>query len=188
MARRFLVVARPRSRSSWLATFLNASGVVCQHDIIDICPSKENYRDALDVADVSGVVDTGAVLVLPEIVEAIPDLILVVIDRPRIDCEMAMGYIGLPMDMEKFDGPMRNAAKMPGALVIPYEDLDNPQTIRAIWHHLTGLPFPTLWYEHCRWLHIEPSEKFFDEEFFRRASAPNLLSGWAFSPFKQGVI
>jgi hypothetical protein len=178
MARRFLVVARPRSRTSWLATFLNAGGAVCQHDIVDICTDGESYREALDVAPISGAVDTGAVLVLPEILKAIPDLILAVIDRPRLECELDIADTCFPMDMAKYDVPMRKAAERPGVTIINYEDLDNPIIIRMLWHVLIGTPFPKLWYEHCRWMHIEPSEKFFNEEFPRRAMNPALSSGW----------
>lgn len=178
MTRRFIVVARPRSRTSWLATFLNANGAVCQHDIIDLCPGPEAYRDAMDVADVSGVVDTGAVFFLPAILALIPDCRVAVIDRPAAECEADMPSLGFPVDMSGYDGPMEEAKNLPGALVVNYADLDNESTVRELWQHLIGELFPRLWYEHCRWMHIAPSQQFFEKEFVRRSESPASFEGW----------
>lgn len=178
MARRFIVVARPRSRTSWLATFLNANGAVCQHDIIDLCPGPVAYRDAMDVADVSGVVDTGAVFFLPAILALIPDCRLAVIDRPAAECEADMPNVGVPVDMSGYADHMEQTKNLPGAMVVNYADLDKESVIRELWQHLTGGPFPRLWYEHCRWMRIEPSQQFFDKEFVRRTESPTLFKGW----------
>lgn len=170
MAHRFIVVARPRSRTSWLATFLNANGAVCQHDIIDLCPSPGAYRDAMDVADVSGTVDTGAVFFLPAILALLPDCRVAVIDRPAYECEADMPNVGAPVDMSGYADHMERAKRLPGAMVVNYAYLDAESTIRELWQHLVGGPFPRLWYEHCRWMHIEPSQQFFDKEFVRRTN------------------
>lgn len=178
MARRFIVVARPRSRTSWLATFLNANGAVCQHDIIDLCPGPEAYREAMNIADVSGAVDTGAVFFLPEILALIPDCRVAVIDRPVAECEADVPLSGFPVNLSGYDGPMERTKSLPGALTVSYADLDEESTIRELWQHLIGGPFPRLWYEHCRWMHIEPSEQFFVKEFGRRAQNPAILASW----------
>jgi len=179
MARRFIVVARPRSRTSWLATFLNAGGAVCQHDIVDICPGPLAYQEALNVAEISGAVDTGAVLVLSEILEAMPDCVVAVIERPRTACETDLLRAGVNMNMSVYDKCMDDAKELPGVLVVKYEDLDDEYTVRNLWQHLIGTTFPKLWYEHCRWMQIMPSAKFFTTEFVRRAQNPDPLAGWS---------
>ena len=184
MSRRFIVVARPRSRTSWLATFLNAAGVVCQHDIVDICPGPAAYKEALNVAEISGAVDTGAVLVLPEILEAIPDCVVAVIDRPWEDCEVDMFRMGVDVDLSVYEEPMQAAKQLPGVLTVGYDELGSETAIRMLWAHLVGTTFPKLWYEHCRWMHIELSKQFFAEEFPRRAKNPDPLRGWSLEHLK----
>ncbi len=181
MVRRFLVVARPRSRTSWLTTFLNAGGVVCQHDIIDICPGPAAYREAMNIAGISGAVDTGAVLVLPEILKEIPDLIVAIIDRPRSACEESMFQLGVNMDMDCYDVPMQLTKNLPNTLTLDHWELDDEAAVRGLWAFLTGLPFPKRWYEHCKHMHIELSKRFFDD-FVARSQDPSLLRGWSIEP------
>ena len=107
-----------------------------------------------------------------------PDCQLIVIDRPRAECEASMAALGLPMDMSCYDGPMEEAKAKPKVTVIKYEDLDKEATIRYIWSLLTRNPFPHWLYEHFRWMHIEPSKKFFNTEFVRRSQNPAILAGW----------
>ena len=178
MARRFIVVARPRSRTSWLATFLNAAGAVCQHDIVDICAGPGAYREALNVADISGAVDTGAVFFLPDILVEIPGCHVAVIDRPRAECEEDMAKLGININMEAYDIPMERAKNLPEVLVVNYADLDAETTVRKLWCYLIGGQFPRLWYEHCRWMHIVPSKGFFNTEFIRRSRNPDAFRGW----------
>lgn len=165
----FLIVARPRSRTMWLTTFLNAEGVVCQHDLTDLHTDPISFRDAVNVGPgICGVADTGAVLFLDQILAVMPCK-LIIIDRPRQACARSLHDVGLSWDLSIFDVPMQRAAQIPGAVVVPYEALDSEEVIRALWDFITdNKEFPTRWYNHCRWAHVELSEEFFRDEQVRR--------------------
>lgn len=178
-SRNFLIVARPRSRTSWLSTFLNADGVVCQHDLIDRCVDLDDYRRALrGSGGIAGAVDTGAVFFLDQILEGIPECRVVTIDRPGYECEESLAVAGVKADLTPYDSYIEAAKRVPQSIWFEYNSLDDEGALRLLWSHVAGKPFPQRWYDHVRHMAIEPTKDSLGHGLARGTRDPDYLRGW----------
>lgn len=142
----FIVMAYPRSGTTWLANLLTTDRSLCLHDPFGDGPPEtwqHDYRRR-------GISCTVAPL-LPDWT-ARYDCPIAVIHRDRADCDASLRAIGLePFTMTRWP---RGTAP---ALHVEFDDLWNEASARQLWAHLLpGLRFDALRYRLLRDMRVQP--------------------------------
>lgn len=139
--RPFFILGLPRSRTAWLATFLNYGPAFCFHEGMIGCNSVDAYARKLCAMGASYVGDSssGTVIFIDEIMTLFPEARLVVVDRDPSECKVSMAEMGIPsddiIDDTKTFIEYTKVAYSP--MVIAFDDLSK-DGCEAIWDHCIG--------------------------------------------------
>jgi hypothetical protein len=144
----FLICALPRSRSAWLANFLNYGEVECSHEMMSELSVNGIHR-FLTLAETkfAGNSDTMQALMMPDIMREFgsnqPRIL--VVERPPAEVAKSLTAIGLPTTpalMEVLQHGLEYVKALPNVLVVPYHELSVPKVGEAILEHVApGEPF-----------------------------------------------
>jgi hypothetical protein len=168
MASLFFITGLPRSRTAWLARFMSAGTVACIHDGIMGCRSGQELVEKVSKLPGTSVgdSDSGLSLFWPELVTTRAKWLVV----RRDPAESLRSFLA----MEPYPGigpiPPLAAAETIGRMsegldriedlfkpmVVKFEALDDEQTMRRIWHHLTDdfNTFPAWHWEEMRHMRV----------------------------------
>jgi len=92
----FFITGLPRSRTAWFAFYFNqVPGVECVHEMLNICTSKEQFYQSMEVDGIVGNSDSG--LFISDFQQRWPNAPVVIIERPLEDVRTSLRNIGLPV-------------------------------------------------------------------------------------------
>lgn len=143
---RFLVLSLPRSRSAWLATFLEAwhEPLLGCRSIVEMC--QKVGRD--------GACDTGAVYFLKEIRAIWPEVPVVVVHRSAADVMDSLERADMPYNFAQVTTQGGMLWDVEDALHVHFDDLDT--LMPSVWSHCyPELVFPHLRYQQMRDLNVQ---------------------------------
>ena len=155
MSHPFLLLALPRSRTAWLATWLTWGPVMCWHDGLGLGWSVGDLRHRLTTAptDYAGTADT-LLGQYPEAVEEhFPEAPIVLVRRPLgAVLDSAARWAGGALEpgtaaiLERHEHALVQLSKLPRARAYRFEDLSDPEVLAGIWGHVTrGAVEPPPW-------------------------------------------
>lgn len=155
--RPFIVYGLPRSRTAWMANFLTYGGWQCGHD-------EATYMR--EVADIGryfqrpriGAVEPGGAGPGWSIVSAIvPDIRMAVVRRPVADVVESTRRLSrdvIKWDVERLTRVftymarmLDQIAKVPGTLVLDYDDLETEAGCQALFEHCLPFRFDRSWWQ-----------------------------------------
>lgn len=160
--KQFFIAGTPRSRTAWLATFLDTGNVACQHEGLARFDSLEEFAARLEGAhqNVAGECGTLGPVLYPALVKRFPHARWALVHRDVEQVAADFTALRVPnpqlaaMQCERQFAEMREA--MPSAAVAEFAELDGESVMRDLWDYVTwGEPFPVDRYERMRELQIQ---------------------------------
>lgn len=144
-----MVVALPRSGTTWAANWLTTGALHCIHDPLRLAHFADWGAELACDGRRTGVACTGA-WNWPDWLNAHPAR-KVILHRPLDQVAASLARIGLPAALE-------GSAKLDEVigLHVPWTDLFDAAGAAAIWTHLTGLPFDGLRHAALREMSVQP--------------------------------
>ena len=141
----FAILSLPRSRTAWLAAFLNSSNLRCEHELI---ARSDSFEEAIEKMNQGiGSVDTGQVFRINDIKRKVGNLQIIIIDRDKEDVKKSLTKCRLPNADSLIDEQSRLLEKEKQFYPsFRYEDIDSK--IKDIWNIVSeGKEFPKEQYE-----------------------------------------
>lgn len=156
--RPFIIFCLPRSRSAWVAHFLNYGGR-CKvgHDIVIECKKVEDFFSAYKEG-MRGTVETGAVEGWPLFHERFPEGRILTIHRPLAKVKASLARYGVvPQEgeLEAREEALLALSRMPFVESLVDSDLDLMGCCRWLFEYTTGLPWDQGWWEQLRRINIQ---------------------------------
>lgn len=141
----FMIIALPRSRTTWLANFMTTDKTFCYHDPLT---EMSSYKELLDLKTdrLTGIADTG--IGYFDLSEFHCPKVIIERDLSAVNHEMSR-MLGMPINLEDLE---RRMASIDG-LRVKFEDIDN--RLEEIWDCCTNLPFDSLRAEHLKNMNIQ---------------------------------
>lgn len=118
----FFITGLPRSRTAWMAAYLTGGDVLCHHELMKFCKSKEEFyqsfrHPALRVGDSdSGLPDT-------EFQKIFPRAPTIIIERPLDDVLQSLHDIEIPAPREYLEAMQAKLSRLNG-MRVEFENLD----------------------------------------------------------------
>lgn len=143
----FIVLAYPRSGTTWVANWLTTDRSLCLHDpwslgMPDMWPSDGRTR---------GICCTGSYL-MPQWLARYPHARLVVLERDRADCDASMKAIGLSAG----DAPVAMLDEL-RAERFKFDALWHEESARNLWEYLLPrVPFDAIRYRLLQDMQVQP--------------------------------
>jgi hypothetical protein len=158
----FLIFGLPRSRTFWLSIFLTYGSWVCSHEESRHVRSVDDIRSWLS-QDRVGTVETAAAPFWRLIRNIRPDIRVVVIRRPAVDVLESLVATGVEVDRPAMLAKLiraqakldQVAARMPGALVVPFADLVTESVCAAIFEYCLPYRHDHGWWERTSALNLQ---------------------------------
>jgi hypothetical protein len=149
----FMVIALPRSRTTWLANFLTTEKTFCYHDPL---AEMSSYKELLGLKTdrLTGIADTGIGFFDLSIFDC--PKVIIERDLSAVNEEMS-DLLGISIDMSDLNNRM---ASIEG-LRIKFEDIND--RLEEIWKHCTGLPFDRLRGDYLKNMNIQVKDLPIDE-------------------------
>lgn len=160
----FLITGLPRSRTAWLSAFFTVGDCFCHHELSGSCKTitEVQMMMLLDDFPFCGNSDSGALLILDELIELIPGLRIVYVVRDEID---ALSSFAKAVGMNRFDlkegfgtvaKTFRRVRKQhPAVMELDYAEVGRRDRIQQMWRIITdGQPFPDEHYGKMMRLHV----------------------------------
>lgn len=141
----FMVIALPRSRTTWLANFLTTDKTFCYHDPL---AGMSSYREVLDLKTdrITGIADTGIGFFDLSIFDC--PKVIIERDLSAVNAEMSK-MLGMGIDLRDLS---RRIASLEG-LRIKFEEIND--RLEEIWNYCTELPFDRLRAEHLKNMNVQ---------------------------------
>lgn len=138
----FIVYSLPRSRSAWLSYFLTYKDWQCSHDIVTDLHSIAELEAFFKRPNV-GTCETGMVDGWEYVYKIRPDIKIVVVRRKITEVAMSLEKFDIIADEDiiRRNNLLREVSKLPTALTVNYDDLNNEETCKKVFEHCLGLPF-----------------------------------------------
>lgn len=135
----FLICGLPRSRTAWLANFLNYGDVECSHELVhELSVSGMHRFITRSSQKYAGNSDTMQSLLMPDILRLMNPPI-VVVQRDPIAVAASLTALGLHTSlqlMQMLQMGLEYVKGLPRCLTVRFEDLSNPETGEAILKHV----------------------------------------------------
>ena len=158
----FIIYCLPRSRSAWVAHFLNYPFAVptqpVAHDVAPLCRSIDNFLHAYREEGMWGSVETGGVAGWQIIRQEMPHLKTVLIRRPLQDVYESianLGMIGNLSNLAEMNAMLDLIAMQEGVYSINASDLDAPITCKWLFEYCLELEFDFEWWHKVSQLNIQ---------------------------------
>lgn len=129
----FVVLSLPRSRTAWLAAFLNSANLNCEHELI---ARSDSFDHAIEkIRQGIGSVDTGQIFRINDITKDIPKVKVIVIDRDKEQVKKSLNKCGLN-GLDSFIDKQSELLKEQRFPSFLYENIDDK--IEEIWNIVSG--------------------------------------------------
>jgi len=149
----FMVIALPRSRTTWLANFLTTDKTFCYHDPL---AEMSSYKEILELKTdrLTGIADTG----IGYFDLSLFDCPKVIIERDlnAVNAEMSE-LLGIDIDMSDLNARI---ASIDG-LHIQFDEIN--ERLAEIWTHCTNLPYDRLRGDYLKHMNIQVKDLPIDE-------------------------
>ena len=149
----FIIYCLPRSRSAWMAHFLNYPFAVplqpVAHDVAPLCRSVEGFVRAYKEEGMWGSVEIGGIVGWQLIRKELPDLKTVVVRRPLkevYDSIIHMGFSGNLSLLAEYNAMLDIIGSQPNVYSISSADLDAPITCKWLFEYCLELDFDFDWW------------------------------------------
>lgn len=144
----FVVFALPRSRTAWLANYLNAGGKYpVGHDITIECNSTEDFFQSY-ANGMRGTVETGSMMAWRLMLQRIPDLKILLIRRPLDEVKRSLLQFGIEPasgELEAREEILNFLETLPSVDSIEFRDLYIAQCRKWVWDTLLGEEWEPVW-------------------------------------------
>lgn len=148
MARKFLVLSLPRSRSKWLSVFLSPEGTKgCGHDLIVGCRSVADFASAL--ASRTGSCETGGMVGWKLVRQLMPEVRLLVVRRPVGEVMDSFRRLGFGVDgglVEERAAMLDACSRAEGVTTYPYSALASYGPCKEIFETCLDLSLEDDWF------------------------------------------
>jgi hypothetical protein len=149
----FIIYALPRSRTFWLSRFLSHGPTKCGHDELRHVRGMDDVKSLLDMPNY-GSAETAAAPWWRLIHTMRPDLKVVIVRRPVADVVDSIMATGVAFDRQKLVTAMTRldakldqiGARVPGALEVGFEDLNNEAVCAQVFEHCTVRQLDPAWF------------------------------------------
>lgn len=137
----FFITALPRSGTTFCANFFTYAGVFCWHEAMLGCADEDDFvrkltdRESAQMGDS----DSGLVFCLPMLRRRFPRSPVVVIDRNPFHVMASLNALVHPLPQATLEAYTR--ARLVADMTVAFDDLFLTETLRNMWHTLTGLRF-----------------------------------------------
>lgn len=148
----FMVIALPRSGSSWASNWLSTGMTRCIHDPLYTSHYEDWDATLTHPLWPSGVSCTG-IWRWTDWVNAHPAR-KVVLHRPLDEINVSLSRCGFRERMSEYDAAVLDQVR---ATHVDWTDLFEPETAEPIWRHLTGLPFDEARHRELVQLRVSPA-------------------------------
>jgi hypothetical protein len=149
----FIVYCLPRSRSAWLAYYLNYPFAVplqpVGHDVAPLCKSVEAFVKAYKDKELFGSVELSGMIGWQVIRQELPDLKVVVMRRPLQEVYNSitmLGYDAHLTNLAELNETLNMISEQPGVFSINSSDLDAPVTGKWLFEYLLEQEFDFDWW------------------------------------------
>lgn len=142
----FLIVALPRSRTAWLSRFLTYGDHICGHEELRHMRSVDDVKAWLSMPNM-GSAETTAAPWWRLMQRMAPDVRVVVVRRPVaevVESLAAFGFDKAVMEplMMRLDAKLAQVAKrVPNALEVTFDALNDEETCKAVFEHCLPYTF-----------------------------------------------
>jgi len=158
----FIIYSLPRSRSAWLAHFLNYPFTVplqpVGHNLAPLCKSVERFVKAYKEEGMCGSVELEGMIGWQVIRKEMPDLKVVVMRRPLqevYDSLTMLGYIPNLTELASLNAMLDIIASQPGVFSINSSDLDAPIACKWLFEYCLELDFDFDWWCQLTQLNVQ---------------------------------
>lgn len=147
----FIILTLPRSRSAWLAHYLNyAPARRCGHDIAIECSTIDEFLNPLVDGWMHGTVETGAVVAWRLLMARLPEAKFIVIKRPLSEVQASLAKLNVSLvagELEARAMLLELASQQPGVVTLQYSELDYPETCQRLFEYCLEIPWDEEWYK-----------------------------------------
>ena len=154
----FLILALPRSRTAWLAHYLNYDPArPIGHDIGIECRTVLDFINSYRYGMI-GTVETGAVIAQHLITAHVPGLRRLVVKRPLEEIRQSLAAFGIeavPGQLEERYDLLNLVAREPGVEVVEFRDLGIPETGKFIFEWALGRAWDPDWFAKINAVNIQ---------------------------------
>jgi hypothetical protein len=158
----FIIYCLPRSRSAWMAHFLNYPFArplqPVAHDVATLCRSVEGFVHAYKEEGMWGSVEIGGIIAWQLIHKELPDLKVVVVRRPLqevYDSIVMQGCQGNLTYLAELNAMLDLIGAQKGVYTINSSDLDAPVTGKWLFEYCLELEFDFDWWYSLSQLNIQ---------------------------------
>lgn len=180
--KQFFIAATPRSRTAWLATFLDSYAVHCAHEGLARFDSLGKFAQRLEMAPqpIAGECGTLGPVLYPWLRQRFPQARWALIHRDVAQVASDFAALRVPhpqLAARQCEEAFRKmCAEMPDAAVAEFDELDSEAVMRDLWDYVTwGEPFPVDRWERMRELQIQIAPWLFRSLLDRRAPRVQAL-------------
>ena len=154
----FLIFALPRSRTAWLAAFLDNAAVRCHHEALINYDNFAEFGKNMGRYLFHGNADSGMALFPDKVIGSLehrPHMAVIERDPAAVleswrNMEYTTTYApdndltALTALIPRFQAGLAQVKRHPDTMVVPYDMLDDGPTIQRLFYHLTRgmIPFP----------------------------------------------
>jgi hypothetical protein len=166
----FVIFALPRSRTAWMAHYLNYNRSNVGHDITIECKHPGDFFEGFERGTLRGTVETGAVLAWKLIRQRLPEAKFVVVRRPLEAVRLSLGQFGIAApegELEARDEMLGVVSKLPGSETLDYSDLCIPQVCKWLFEHCLEQTWDPQWHETLAGINIQVDMKARVEQLVR---------------------
>lgn len=149
----FIIYCLPRSRSAWMAHFLNYPYarplLPVAHDVAPLCKSVENFVKAYTEEGMWGSVEIGGMIAWRLIRKELPTLKTIVVRRPLqevYESIVNLGFQGNLTYLAELNATLDMIAAEPGVYSINSSDLDAPVTGSWLFEYCLEQEFDFEWW------------------------------------------
>lgn len=149
-SKKFLILALPRSRTAWLSKFLSYGDHKVGHDIATDCSSISEFLDKFD--QLSGTVETGAVIAWRTLRTLLPEVQIIVIKRPveAILASFATNGIyssNLERELRERAIMLDHVSAQQNVITLTFDDLSDDLKCNTLFEACTGEPTDFAWWD-----------------------------------------
>lgn len=150
---KFIVYGLPRSRTFWLSRYLSYADYECGHDVVRHLRSLEDIKSYFAMPS-TGACETAAAPFWRLVQQYQPDIKTVVIRRPIDDVidslmKQPITYdraLLTPLIMHMDNKLNQIERRVPNVLSVPYADLAQEETCKAVFEHCLGYQHDPAWF------------------------------------------
>ena len=158
----FIIYCLPRSRSAWLAHFLNYPLAVplqpVGHNVAPLCKSVEGFVRAYKEEGMWGSIELEGMIGWQVIRKELPDLKTIVVRRPlqeSYNSLVMLGYKPNLSELANLNAMLDVIAIQPDVFSINTSDLDAPVTCKWLFEYCLELEFDFEWWHQVSQLNIQ---------------------------------